>query len=263
MFRLLRKYGVRPTPRDREALEGAASVAAMMSDVRVLEHLISFKVNLNAYDEEGRTPLSVLCMSGDMDDVGESEDSGRVPALKLMLRAGANPNLRDKDKEFPLSWAVFSDKDALAKALLEGGADPNIRDEFGRTSFARLFETLGQPYRSPVDSTICQLLLKHGADVNLQDNQGRSALMSAAHSGDSKAIDFLLSRGAKVNATDKKSTTALMIAADRGNVEVTKRLLTAGADARLKDKAGKTALDYTQGPIVDYAIVAPSGSTAQ
>ena len=53
--------------------------------------------------------------------------------VKLLLDAGADPNLANKDGETPLYRASGKGHAEVAKLLLEAGADPILADKDGRT----------------------------------------------------------------------------------------------------------------------------------
>lgn len=61
-------------------------------------------------------------------------------ALKLLLGAGANPDIRDNDGEAPLHRATAERYPLSIKALLKAGANPTIRDNQGRTPLQRTLD---------------------------------------------------------------------------------------------------------------------------
>src|SRR5581483_4384546 len=74
-------------------------------------------------------------------------------------------------------------------------------------------------------------LLAAKADVNARDNQGRSALMAAASSGTTAAVETLINAGADVNAEDATSETAMTYAAAEGHAGAVDALQKRGARA--------------------------------
>jgi TonB family protein len=92
------------------------------------------------------------------------------------------------------------------------------------------------------NSTALQLLLKAGADPNQRSLRGDTALMASCASG--SWDDDLVRAGAEVNAQNKDGQTALMFLAARDEPDEIRDALKAGANAALKDVKGRTALDY-------------------
>jgi hypothetical protein len=95
---------------------------------------------------------------------------------------------------------------------------------------------------SSSNSIALQLLLKAGVDPNQRSPHGDSALMASCVSG--SWDDDLVKTGADVNAQNWEGQTALMLLAARDETDEIRNALKAGADATLKDVLGQTALDY-------------------
>lgn len=89
-----------------------------------------------------------------------------------------------------------------------------------------------------------ELTRLHASGVSLDAPQPgmRTALMGAAHQGNTELVRFLLSAGANVNARDEDARTALMHAADEGQAAVIRLLLQRGASATGVDKGLQTPL---------------------
>ncbi len=65
---------------------------------------------------------------------------GHLPATKLLLSHGADPNRLNDRKQSPLSGAVFNGEEEIVEALLEGGADVDV----GEPSAWRCLEIFGK-----------------------------------------------------------------------------------------------------------------------
>src|SRR6266536_504161 len=93
-----------------------ALVEAVSAGVDFVQALMSANADLNAHDEEDRTPLI------------KAAQDGNVLILKMLLQAGADPNLMTDNVTSPL-WAAASVRsrrhlEAL-RTLIRSGADVN------------------------------------------------------------------------------------------------------------------------------------------
>jgi ankyrin repeat protein len=77
-----------------------------------------------------------------------------IPKIKELLAARADPSAVDTDGMTPLHWAVYGGYLEAAQLLLKNGANPNIRcngttplwhaeDDFGLTEIAALLRSYG------------------------------------------------------------------------------------------------------------------------
>ena len=164
--------------------------------------------------------------------------------IKVLIKAGADVNLKDDFNSFPLIFAA-EDTEAI-KILLDAGADVNARNDEGETVLIR-----AAAFNQNPDSI--KILLDAGADINVKDGNGMNALIRAAGSNENPEITkILIHAGLNVNSRDNERKTPLIWAATGliedlygiGNPEIVKILLQSGANPKLKDEYGKTALDY-------------------
>ncbi|MDX1781561.1 MAG: ankyrin repeat domain-containing protein, partial [Thalassovita sp.] len=194
---------------------------------------------------------------------------GKPELLKMLLEAGAMPNMTNKTGHTPLHYAARNQWWENIALLLAHGADPNIRNENGETP---LFLLSSSEYYSDTPENITRsaaLLLEYGADPNIGNADGLlpvhgalrlryhdlfgmlveagadlqaapDLLLDAAMSKSPEIIVQLVSAGFSVNLQDKDGQTALHRAAIVDAPEVVRALLAAGADPNIRDTNGDT-----------------------
>lgn len=103
-----------------ELLQHACDVGERSQCVRILLDS-GWRSAVNEKDPQGHTPLHLAVGRGDPDTV------------KVLLEAGANPNLQDNDGVTPLTLAKsYAGMGEVADLLLKAGADPRILDKHGK-----------------------------------------------------------------------------------------------------------------------------------
>uniref|UniRef100_A0A7M4ERL8 Fibronectin type III and ankyrin repeat domains 1 n=1 Tax=Crocodylus porosus TaxID=8502 RepID=A0A7M4ERL8_CROPO len=71
--------------------------------------------------------------------------TGKKDVASLLIEAGADVNVKDKDGKTPLMVAVLNNHEELIQLLLENGANPNVKNEYGKglLEMARSFHRQG------------------------------------------------------------------------------------------------------------------------
>ena len=201
-------------------------LAAERNDAEIAGLLVRARANVNAANEYGATALSVACASGN------------VALINLLLDAHADPNAALLSGETPLMTAVDQGDISTASVLLEHGADANAKEARGGQT-ALMWAAAN---RSPA---LVKLLVGHGADVRARSNGGFTPLLFAAQQGDVESGRTLLRAGADMNdGSARDRMTPLTIAAASGNHDFSMLLLESGANPDLVDESGYAALHY-------------------
>jgi ankyrin repeat protein len=153
---------------------------------------------VNARDEEEEQPLHYA-----------SENAYLVIA-KALLKAGADIESGNGNKNTPLLLAIQHKKTAMVRLLVEAGAQVNGRGALGYAAY------------SPGDGENIKILLKAGAKLNDLDEYGYRPLHRAIESGhlsdpatlteQLNALILLLKAGADANAPNGNKITPLALA---------------------------------------------------
>src|ERR1700733_9824007 len=171
-----------------------------------------------------------------------------------LLKAGADPKVRNRLGSTPLAEAAFNSNTGMVKALLDAGADPNAAGPDGQTPLMIVART--------ANVAAAKLLLDKGANPNVKEAQkDQTPLMWAAASSQGAMVRQLLIGGAEPDAksaTDLMTPlvsaepraqprspggmTAMLFAAREGCLDCVNALLEHGAKVDLPDPEGVTPL---------------------
>lgn len=167
-------------------------------------YLIEQGVNVNFKNYDQKTPLHIVALYG------------QVKCMNLLLKAKADPNLRDNLKNTPLYLAAGYGNHYCSQGYSLMDIDSGCYDDF------TIYSVPKTEYLNCI-----QLLLDNGADVNSLANCNRTALNKfiATRYEFADCVRLLLNRGAAINIqSSEHGYTPLHISADNG-IEVCVRLL--------------------------------------
>lgn len=118
------------------------------------------RYDINARDNEGRTPLHRAVTDCDTD------------VIEFLIDKGADVNAKDNEGRTPLHDIAKKDDTDLAQFLIDKGADVNARDNEGNTP---LLVAVGKKIRAHDKfPDVLTLLVDNGADPDAKNNSGRS-----------------------------------------------------------------------------------------
>jgi ankyrin repeat protein len=140
--------------------EGAGSVlidAARSGNLEVVKEILRYGPKLETRDPKGKTALFVAGESTRSD-----EDVERVECVRMLAKAGASVDARDKDGNTLLHKTWLID---VQEELLRLGADVNARNLNGETPIFTNMNTKSIP-----------LFLQHGADLTIRNKLGETVL---------------------------------------------------------------------------------------
>jgi ankyrin repeat protein len=171
--------------------------------------------------------------------------AGRLDIAKLLLKAGARPDLVAGDGRSALDAAANNCKHPeVVKFFMDLGSKPGEQS---------LFRALWDVEAHTMDCShaTVQYLLEAGADPNQRNAKGLTPLMVATDRVDTESVRLLLARKPDVNVQAAPYRwTALHMACGRAlanrrpdTLEIVQALLKAGADPNLKDSFGRNPLE--------------------
>lgn len=137
-------------------LEAAIEEVDFGAPMEIVQLLIQHGADVNAWDKEHTlTPLLAATKWNNRE------------AIKLLLAAGADPNVTNTERVSPLRWAIENDDLEIATLLLRHGADKTIDSLGGFEGVPPLALAA-----SKLNLSIIELLLKAGANPEAPDQDG-------------------------------------------------------------------------------------------
>jgi hypothetical protein len=170
---------------------------------------------------------------------------GLTDEAKALVAAGIDVNLNNESTA--LSRAIYaapSDHLELCKVLITAGANPNISSIDGSTPLMYAAGVCGDNLSDKERLELCKLLISSGADLNQKNEKGASAISCAVSSVNIKIVETLIVAGADVNIIDNQQRNLLhRIDPKDGEhaIHLAQLLLANGTNPNHLDADGKTA----------------------
>ncbi|KAK0617642.1 ankyrin repeat-containing domain protein [Immersiella caudata] len=187
--------------------------------------------DINRQSLSGLSPLDIAVKRED------------ITATRLLIRAGAKVNMKNGDGGMvPLS-SLGADNEVhckLAKILLNAGASPNIPDDDGRAALLHAIQKMNGDAGSY--GAFVKLLIQHGADVNSVDNFGNTALFLTGKAVGVARARILIDNGIDVNHRDGQGETPLTNAIVYNRDDMAAFLLDEGVDITGVNRNGRGVL---------------------
>jgi len=156
-----------------------------------------------------------------------------IPAVRALLKAGANPNIGDIWRDTPLNEAARQENLELAQILLDAGAVPNTKGR-GHTP-------LGLAARNG-NVRLVEMLLRAGADPERRGDDGDFPIHGAVRAGHASVVTLLLNARPDLRHFDREGLSPLALASVRGDERIAAMLLDAGAPMEWGDRQQRSPL---------------------
>jgi ankyrin repeat protein len=198
----------------------------------------------------GLNVIAAVCLSALLgaaptgSPVADAAMKGDLPAVKALIKEGADVNAARGDGMSALHWAAERGNAEIAGVLLYAGANVSAVTRIGQ------YTPLHVAARSASLAVVDQLL-KAGAGVDTRAlPSGATPLHLAASAGSASVVNRLLDAGADKNAKEAEwGQTPLIFAAAFNRVEAIKALTARGADPDV----ASTFIDIPQRSALDRA----------
>lgn len=157
-----------------------------------------------------------------------------VEGVRILLEAGANPDLLSEDGHTPLTVAAYNDNATIAELLLSHNCDVNLPSVHG---YMPLHFAAWEGH-----TKIVKMLLEAGAMYDLQTEDRNTPLALACHGNQLDVMKCLLPLGCNVNNTDKDKDTPIHYVTYNGCLSGLRLLLEYGANPNVENNVHATPL---------------------
>jgi ankyrin repeat protein len=189
----------------------------------------------------GFSPNTLL--SGDA-PIAVAARFANLEAIKLLLKAGASVNGRNRLGNPALELAAFAGSSPCVRYLLSRGAKVNAQDRFGMTALAM-----------SNSETVAWDLIHAGANLEIADRDGLTPLGSACEAAHVRVVGTLLEAGANTQVLDKTGESLIIVVIQCSHRSwhhealdlygpILKMLRLYSVDPNTKDKEGHDAYYY-------------------
>ncbi|NKB54191.1 MAG: ankyrin repeat domain-containing protein [Rhizobiaceae bacterium] len=176
------------------------------------------------------------------DGLHKAAFEGDLEALKRLILAGSDLEVRDGNGRTPLHVVAYASHEKAVQLLIEAGADANAFDnqKYDIVTIAAVAN----------DLEVLKLALDLGASPsNITSPYEGTALIAAAHLGHHEVVKILTDAGAPPDHINNLNWTALMesvVLGDGGadHLKTARHLLDAGANKNIPDRDGVTPYEH-------------------
>ncbi|MEY3196716.1 MAG: hypothetical protein RLZZ59_82 [Pseudomonadota bacterium] len=181
-------------------------------DTKILEELLKHNPDVNLQEKGDHTNSDTA--------LHIASREGKTKMVDLLLKSGANPNIKNKYGETALDLAIKKENVNTAKLLLtqENLALDN-KGLMGNTVLHNSMDIKHNNYE------ITRMLLDKGANPNAQNNLGETPLHRAIKTGNHELVAAFMEKGANIQIKDKEGKTPLDYAMSIKDTEIKQNII--------------------------------------
>ncbi len=207
--------------------EGRTPLMKSLYDEKTFKKLIEAGADVNKKDKKGNTVLMLIA--------SEPLREGKGFRLtNMLLDAGAQIDVQDSEGETALLRAIKAKNDDVIFALLNRKVNLRIENSKGHTAWQWAI-TMG-------NSKALEAMLNTSLDVNAQTLGGMTPLRQAIFNNEMGTINMLLDRNASLTMEDGGHRAAWYDIIEQNKPILFKLLLASGLDINAQSSYGKTPL---------------------
>ena len=247
-------------------------LAVMKNSLPIAKKLIEAGCPLNHEDGTGNTPLHVVCTvkggeehaltklflqladtetrtAGEIVNINARNDSGQTPLMVaivnrnfntalLILKAGPQLQLFDKQHWTALHYAVQQANDEVVLALLRAGCEVDAPLSKGEPVNCSALHLAAEK----TDPTFVDILLEFNANAHLTTKLKETVLHRAVQGDSEEVIERFLEMGLDVDKCNASGSTPLMLAAQYGKAAICQLLCNNRANLNFCNRQHETPL---------------------
>ena len=250
-------------------------VAVFADDAEVINKVVAYGMNVNCYNEDGEVALHLAAKIGSLDAIrglinAKATIDPRTHENLPESYQGPAPTL--DHYQTPLHLAVEHGETDAVTLLMRAGANSNLRTGMGRTALelARLYNK--QTVIDILTSKQCASQPNYPRSVStrhVKSTKGRLSrleanklLLNAASTGDVDGIERALQAGANLEVRDNYGNSALLLACGGSRLGAVAYLIKKGSNVHVLNNVGYWPLYEAAGPPCTHPHY-PAGTTEE
>ena len=142
--------------------------------------------------------------------------------FKKLIECGLDINLKNKENETLIEFAVKYNNEEIVEYLIERGVDINMKTKENKSLIEVALDV--------EDKDMIECLIKHGVDINTKTKENKSLIEVALDIKNEDIIEYLIEEGIDININSNLVDSIMKFAIDSENVKIPRLLIDRGID---------------------------------